>query len=50
MSNAVVKEVDDYRRLSKNLSTGRIDGATAGVMACGVADNKVTQEKSFWES
>jgi len=50
MSNAVVKDVDDYRRLSKSLSTGRIDGATAGVMACGVADNKVIQEKSFWES
>jgi len=38
MSNAVVKEVDDYRRLSKNLSTGRIDGAVSSVMACGVAD------------
>lgn len=38
MSNAVVKEVDNYRRLSKNMSTGRIDGAVAGVMASGVAD------------
>jgi phage terminase large subunit-like protein len=44
ISNAVIKEVDDYRRLSKNLSTGRIDGAQAAVMACGIAEaNKLPQ-------
>lgn len=49
MSNAVVKEVDDYRRLSKSLSTGRIDGATAGVMACGVAEVNKIPERSAYE-
>ena len=48
MSNAVVKEVDDYRRLSKTLSTGRIDGAVAAVMACGVADINSGQEESCY--
>jgi phage terminase large subunit-like protein len=48
ISNAVVKEVDDYRRLSKSLSTGRIDGAVSSVMACGVADvNKEPQESVY---
>jgi len=48
MSNAVVKEVDDYRRLSKSLSTGRIDGAVSSAMACGVADvNMVPQESVY---
>jgi phage terminase large subunit-like protein len=48
MSNAVIKEVDDYRRLSKNLSIGRIDGAQAAVMACGVAEaNKPEQESIY---
>ena len=50
MSNAVVKEVDDYRRLSKTLSTGRIDGAVAAVMACGVADANAYQFKSGYET
>lgn len=49
VSNAVVKEVDDYRRLSKNMSTGRIDGTVAAVMACGVADVKANDGKSAYE-
>ena len=45
-----MKEVDSYRRLSKSASTGRIDGVTAGVMACGVSDIKSKkQEKSAYE-
>lgn len=37
-ANAVVVEVDNYRKLSKQKSNGRIDGVTASVMACGVCD------------
>lgn len=48
-ANAVVKEVDDYRRLSKQKSTGRIDGIVAAVMACGVADVKAADNKSIYE-
>ena len=48
-ANAVVKEVDDYRRLSKQKSTGRIDGIVAAVMACGVADVKAADNKSVYD-
>jgi phage terminase large subunit-like protein len=37
IANAVVKEIDHYRRISKTTSTGRVDGAITAVMACGVA-------------
>ena len=44
-ANAVVDDSDNYRKLSKKRSTGRIDGAVAMVIACQVADVKAADKK-----
>lgn len=48
-ASAVYKEDEDgYRKVSKRKSTGRVDGVTAMVMACGILDDGPIQ-KSAWE-
>ncbi len=50
MANAVtVTDPAGNKKLSKELATGRIDGAIAGVMAVGLT-NEAKEEKSFWET
>lgn len=42
-ANAVVRsDEDEYRKVSKQKSTGRVDGIVAGVMACGIAESSET--------
>jgi phage terminase large subunit-like protein len=49
VANAVVVADDDnHRRITKRKSVGRVDGAVAAVMACGVAEEYV--EESVYES
>ncbi len=51
MANAVVMtDPSGNRKLAKNKSSGRIDGAVALTMAMGVAPLAETVEKSFWET
>lgn len=49
VANTVVDDSDNYRKLSKKKSTGRIDGAVAMVIACQVADVKAADKKSIYE-
>lgn len=50
MSNAVIEQDGaENRKLSKDKATGRIDLAVAAVMAAGLVNSTVSQEKSFWE-
>lgn len=50
MANAVVvSDPAGNRKLAKNKSSGRIDGAVALAMAMGVAPLETTVERSFWE-
>lgn len=49
VANAVVKPDDDnYRKISKRKSVGRVDGAVTAVMAAGITEKKA-QEKSVYE-
>lgn len=51
MSNAVIEQDGaENRKLSKDKATGRIDLAVAAVMAAGLVNSTVSQEKSFWET
>jgi phage terminase large subunit-like protein len=50
ISNAVVNELDDYRFLSKRLSTGRIDGVVAATIACGLIDAKGAPQESTYST
>ena len=48
-ANAVVVTDDnEYRRISKKKSTGRVDGIVATVMACGIIED--TMVKSVYEN
>ena len=47
-ANAVAKQDDDgYRKISKQKSTGRVDGIVAAVMACGILEESA--EKNIYE-
>lgn len=51
MSNArVERDAAGNRKLTKQKTTGRIDGAVALAMACGAMGAEVIPEKSFWET
>jgi phage terminase large subunit-like protein len=50
MANAVLmSDPANNRKIAKERATGRVDGAVAAVMAIGLLNSTVVEEKSFWE-
>lgn len=46
----VTQDPAGNKKLDKQKSTGRIDGAVALAMACGILNNEAENTKSFWET